>query len=189
MMNCLSDSCIEKLHWIVDEDEEFADDFIKNADRYVAWARMLSEHKKHNMADAQERINRVKKAFAKLTEQDREFLDLQVDMPVINTLGFKPSGACENMQRALDVPVPSVQFDLSRMALLTFACIAIREEWIDVSVNNINLTAVLKILIKEAGLKHDAVDIAGDASKDPSQAFPEGYLSLFYLHRWSEIPK
>ena len=188
-MNVLSAQCVEKLHWIVDEDEFFADEFIQSADRCVAWARMLSEHKKHNMASAQKRIERVKNAFAALTEQDREFLDLQVDAPVVMIIDFKPSHACESMQRALDVPVPSMQFDLSRMALLSFACLAIRSEWINVSVNNINLTAVLKILINEAGVKHDAVDIAGDASKDPSQHFPEAFLDLFYPHRWREVPK
>ncbi|HIB84495.1 MAG TPA: hypothetical protein EYO59_07815 [Chromatiaceae bacterium] len=185
----LSEQCIGKLSWYFDPEDEGYADFIIAAQRYAAWARMLSDHKRHDRAAAQKRIDRAAKAFAALTELDRVFLDLQVDDPVVMTLGFTPSMACDSMERALGVPVPSMQFDLSRMALLMFACISIRKGWIDISVDNAALTDVLKVLIAEIGVKHDALDIAGDAAKDPNQIFPNSFLDLFYPHRWREVPK
>lgn len=175
----LSDECREALLWYV-EGEDYEDDFLRTAGMYVAWASKLSKHEKHNMAVAQDRIDRVKKAFAKLTDQDREFLDLQIDFPeMMKDISYKPSSACKNMQKALDVSVPSSQFDLSRMSLLNFACIAVRNDWIATSENNSDLKAVILTLMKEAGVRHDADEIAGEAVKNPGQAFPEAYLNIF----------
>ena len=153
----ISDACIDKLCWYADEEA-----FIKSAKAYIRIIRKVKPHKSEPAAEAQKRINRVKKAFDKLTQQDKLFLDVNTSNSDDYPLGLPH--VCESMQRALDTPVPK-RLSLSRDFLAAFARKAIRSGWIDVSAINNTLVPVLEIMMKEAGVKHNATVIASEAKK------------------------
>ena len=157
----ISDYCVKRLRNNVDEEHEEA--FIRSAIAYIRIIRKAEAHKSEPAAEAQKRINRVKKAFDKLTEQDKLFLDINTtdsdDYP-----SERPR-VCESMQRALDTPVHSRRSDLSREFLSAFARLAIRSDWIDATVDSTDLKAVLMIMMEEAGVKHNATVIALEAIK------------------------
>ena len=159
----LSDQHVEELIDLCcgEEDEEA---FILSVDRFVKLVRSASTHKLPNRAPTKKRIETVKKAFAKLSEDDKDFLDRQIDGCFYFDNDDKKIPSCKNMMLALDHPLPSNKWSRSRKSLVMFAFKAIHYGWVDVSNDNTVLTAVLKIIIKEAGVTHDAVDIAGDAA-------------------------
>ena len=159
----ISKGCIANLRNYADEEYEEA--LIKSAIAYIRIIRKAEAHKSEPAAEAQKRIDRVKKAFNKLTEQDKLFLDINIndsdDYPI------ERQRVCESMQRALDIPVhyrgpPPM---LPRELLIKFARLAIRKKWIDVTVDSTTLTPVLMIMIEEAGGKHNATVIALEAIK------------------------
>jgi hypothetical protein len=154
----LSDQCVQKLLWQVEEGD--ADEFISYAGACVLQVRDLDKYEPRHKAAAQKRINKVKKAFDALTDQDRLFLDIRIDEDNPN-----PAPSCENMMMALRCPVPSMRMSLPRLALINFARWAVLNGWIDVSKDNSVLTQVIKIIMEEAGVKHDAVEIASEAVK------------------------
>ena len=156
----ISKGCINKLRGYIDEDYE--EDFIKSAKAYIRMMRRAETQKREPAAEAQKRIDRVKKAFDKLTEQDKNFLDVNTTDSDDYPLGLPH--VCESMQRALNTPVPK-RLSLPKEFLSAFARLAIRKKWIDVSVDSTALTPVLDIMMKEAGSKHNATVIASKAKK------------------------
>ena len=158
----ISDECIDDLRLMV-ENEDDEDAFIKSASAYIRIIRKAESHKSEPAAQAQKRIDRVKNAFDKLTEQDKLFLDINTtdsdDYP------SKRPYVCESIHRALDTPVHYRGNDLALEFLSAFARLAIRKKWIDVTVDSNALTAALKIMIEEAGGKHNATVIASKAKK------------------------
>ena len=171
----LSQKCREGLGNYFDGDN--LNEFISTADTCVEIIRNASGVKRTPKTEAQKRINRVKKAFSALTGEDRMFLDHSSDATwmLLDAIdkdaranfiqevmgGYFP--LCEKMQKALGTPLPSVKKSISKSFLIDFAQIAIRKDWIDVSEHNGSLTQVLKIIMDEAGVKHDAVNISAKA--------------------------
>ena len=176
----LSDECLDRLGLYVDVDEENYEEFIFYAGLCVYWIRDKTSLSglKRNKKDAQNRIDKVKKAFNALTDMDKLSLDLHISLydddnydyqaavRVIESLPLKSNctldtSACEKMQWALDKPVPkSIRHNVPRKNLIAFAKQAIDERWVDVSVNNAVLIELIKILMEEAGVHHDADAIA-----------------------------
>lgn len=165
-MNVLSDECIARLGDYLDGDEDEVAEIFKAAGIYVEITRSMSKFKPDHKAATEKRLARLKKAFDGLTPQDKAFLDVNVAWQTegVDDI-YKPDKTCDKMLFALDQTVPSMRGNASRKAMLTFAKIAVRNDWIDVSVESTCLAAVIKILMEEAGVKHDAVAIALEAVK------------------------
>ena len=163
----ISEACIEALRDLV-ADEEYEEAFIRSATAYIRMMRSAAPYECEPAAEARERIKRVKKAFDKLTEQDKSFLDFNTT-DSDDYLSERPH-VCESIQRALNTPVPKrpKPLGLSLEYLSAFARLAVREKWIDVTENSNALKEVLNAMMKEAGVKHNSTVIALEAIKTPS---------------------
>ena len=185
----LSDECLDSLSWYVNADDEDYYLFIVMAGYCTTWARAASNAKPNHRSKAQKRIDKVKKAFDALTDDDKDFLEVQFVIydRYIDSSGKGHSGkddlccfidttingsfdrvdkkikSCEKMQWALSQPMLSERSSASRGILLDFAFVAVCYGWVDVSESKVDLTALIKILMKEASVRHDAVAIAIEA--------------------------
>lgn len=159
----LSDSCVERLDCYGDDlEQDEIDSFIANAEACVFMVKYMSETPRYLSKPANKRIKNVLKAFEGLTEEDRRFLDLHIEL--VREMKFGTSNACVDMDYALKQKVAPANSSLSRQRLIDFAEMALKRNWIDVTEHNGNLVQVLKILMKESGVKHDANAIAKTAA-------------------------
>lgn len=167
----------------ISPDEDQYEDFVFHVESYIDLVRNM-ETTDPKAAEARERIKKVEKAFARLTDEDKAFLDrvseldrsmadypYQDDDSAVNVIlatlqrvshdGCFP--LCELMQKALEHQVPAMRKSGSRAYLVKFAMEAVRREWVDISVNRTELVELLNLMMLEAGVNHEANDVAGEA--------------------------
>lgn len=128
---------------------------IANAEACVFLTKYLAGSARYLSKPANKCINRVRKAFAGLTDDDIKFLDLDIEL--VREMSFGTSDACIDMDYALKHEVALANKSLSRKRFTDFATMALKNNWIE---HNSDLVQVLKILMEEAGVSHDANAIA-----------------------------
>ena len=161
--------------YVVDIDQD-VERFLFHADVCINRVREGAIAEREHMEQSQKRIDTLNKAFACLTDQDKEHLNLAAEIENLSNSssieqelgrmmkkGITP--LCDVMQKALEHPVESRRKSTTRMILTEFARKAVSEGWVDVSINNTNLIALLLIMMEEAGVKHDVDAIAHDATR------------------------
>ena len=174
----VSNFCANKLcEYLVDIDDD-VERFLFHADACINRVREESRAERENMTQAQKRMDGLKQAFAKLTDQDKEDLNFTAEIATLSKSGsivkdleqmmqkeYVP--LCESIEKALYHPALSRHKSPTQKTFTEFARKAVNEGWVDISTNNNGLIALLLILMEETGVKHDADSIARDAMRDP----------------------
>ena len=159
--------------YLVDIDKD-VERFLFHADNCINRIREEITARPEHVSQSQMRLERLKQAFDALTDQDRESLNFAaeitllsrsnpVDIELRRMMNEHSLPLCEAMEKALEYPASSTVDSTTRVILTEFARKAVSEGWVDVSVNNTNLIALLLIMMEETGVKHDADAIARDA--------------------------
>jgi len=145
--------------YISDElSDEQMEECIAGASICVLLANLRADMPRYHSKPANKRISKVQKAFEELTEEDRRFLDLHIEL--VREMKFGTSDACVDMAYALKQRVARADKSLSRSNMCDYAVSALKNEWFE---EDSDLVNVLKILMEEAEVSHDAHAIVRDA--------------------------
>ena len=160
--------------YVVDIDKD-VERFLYHADACINRLREEARVKQGYATQSQVRIDKLRQAFSALTDQDKEDLNFAAEITTLsnsNSIGKELKRMmnkeslplCDALEKALNSQVPSMRKSNTRVILTEFASKAVSEGWVDVSVDNTNLVALLLIMMEESGIKHDADAIARDAT-------------------------
>ena len=161
-MNILSEQCSDDLRLTI-ENEDDEDAFLQKAGMYIDIVKSYSESEYIPMQKKEKDINmkRMRKAFEKLTKQERFGLNVAMARQ-IGEIDGEIQDFCEMFDTAIHATIPKTP-QYPRRYLLDFAVNTLRMGWINVEENNVNLIQMLKVMMEETGISHDADAIAKEA--------------------------
>lgn len=166
----LSDECIEQLGWYI-EGEWFEGELMRTADICIELIKPLSVSNQGTRKEANRRLTGLKNALSKLTENDKKKLSLSMAWLFYGTSDAYTIHQTFDMLEDViieELGKPALKnISHSRSLLIDFARIALRKKWFSKDENDkdIVMIDVLKVMMREAGVTHDARSIAKEARK------------------------